>query len=288
MRLLVSGEAFRQHIIGKINLCAVSPCRTSRFAAINAARLRGSCEGLGMFRSVIAGAGLLAFVGFGSAAVAADLPMKAPVKAPNAPAAWTGCYVGVHAGAAISNDKIRSSDDFSSTGFVGGGQIGCDYQFASAWIVGVEGRAAWSSLSSRTAGTGIDRATGAIIPTHFAVSNDFLASATARVGYSFAGSWIAYVKGGAAWTEEKADIVFTPPLLGVSVDPRGTTTRTGWTAGTGLEWAFAPHWSTSFEYDYYDFGSNDFMLTDTVNRATFTGNLKDRIHTLTVGLNYRF
>jgi outer membrane immunogenic protein len=241
-----------------------------------------------MFRSLIAGTGLLAVAGFGSAAVAADLPMKTPVKAAIAPATWTGCYVGVHAGAAISNDKIRSSNDFSSTGFIGGGQIGCDYQFASAWVVGVEGRAAWSSLSSRTAGTATNRVTGVTVPTQFTVGNDFLASATARAGYNFAGNWLAYVKGGAAWTEEKADIIFTPPLLGFAVDPRGTTTRTGWTAGAGLEWAFAPHWSTKFEYDYYDFGSNDFTLTDTVNRVTFTANLKDRIHTLTVGLNYRF
>lgn len=240
-----------------------------------------------MFRSVIVGARLLALAGFASAAVAADLPMKAPLNTPIAPVAWTGCYVGVHAGAAISNDKIRTSDDFSSTGFIGGGQIGCDYQFASAWVVGVEGRAAWSSLSSRTAGTGTN-VTGAIFPTQFTVRNDFLASATARVGYSFAGGWLGYVKGGAAWTEEKADIAFTRPLLLIAVDPRGTTTQTGWTAGAGLEWAFAPHWSTSFEYDYYDFGSNDFTLTDPATRTTFSGNLKDRIHTLTAGLNYRF
>jgi outer membrane immunogenic protein len=56
----------------------------------------------------------------------------------------------------------------------------------------------------------------------------------------------------------------------------------------GLDWAFAPHWSTNLEYDYYDFGGNDFTLTDTANRATFTANLKDRIHTVTVGLNYHF
>jgi outer membrane immunogenic protein len=223
-------------------------------------------------------------------AFAADLPMRAPVKAPVAPRefTWTGCFVGVHAGGAFSDDKIRSSGDFSSAGFIGGGQIGCDYQFASAWVVGVEGRAAWSSLTSKTPGSGISGATGLTVPTQFTVSNDFLASATARVGYSFVGGWLVYARGGAAWTREKADIVFTPPLLGFAVDPTATTTRTGWTAGTGLDWAFAPHWSTNIEYDYYDFGGNDFTLTDTVNRVTFNGNLKDRIHTVTAGLNYHF
>jgi outer membrane immunogenic protein len=221
---------------------------------------------------------------------AADLSMKAPVKAPVAPPVftWTGCFGGVHAGADISFDKIRSSNDFSSAGFVGGGQIGCDYQFASAWVVGVEGRAAWSSLTSSTAGTGIQTGTGLPFLTHFTVSNDFLASATARVGYSFAGSWLIYAKGGAAWTREKADNVFTPPLRSFVADPAATTTRTGWTAGAGLDWAFAPHWSTNLEYDYYDFGANDFTLTDPIHTLTFTGNLKDRLHAVTLGVNYRF
>ncbi|MGY8683497.1 outer membrane beta-barrel protein [Bradyrhizobium sp. UFLA05-153] len=212
------------------------------------------------------------------------------MKAPVVPTAftWTGCFAGVHAGAAISYDKIRSSGDFSSVGFIGGGQIGCDYQFASVWVVGVEGRAAWSSLTSKTPGTGADRITGLTFPTQFTVSNDFLASATARLGYSFADRWLVYARGGVAWAHEKADIAFTPPLLGFVVDPRGSATWTGWTAGTGVDWAFAPHWSTNFEYDYYDFGANDFTLTDTVNRVTFTGNLKDRIHTVTVGVNYHF
>jgi hypothetical protein len=35
----------------------------------------------------------------------------------------------------------------------------------------------------------------------------------------------------------------------------------------GLDWAFAPHWSTNLEYNYYAFGDNIFTLTDTVNRV---------------------
>jgi outer membrane immunogenic protein len=216
-------------------------------------------------------------------AFAADMPVKAPA-APNE-FTWTGCFAGVRGGAAISDDKIRSSADFSSTGFIGGGQIGCDYQFALAWVVGVEGRAAWSSLVSKTPGLGHNGA-GIIFPTQFTVANDLLASATARLGHAFAGSWLFYVRAGAAWTREKSDIAFTTPSLGLAVDPSGTATRTGWTAGTGLDWAFAPHWSTSLEYDYYDFGANNFFLTDSVNGVSFSGNLRDGIHTVTVGLNY--
>jgi outer membrane immunogenic protein len=123
-------------------------------------------------------------------------------------------------------------------------------------------------------------------PTHFAVSNDFLASATARLGYAGFGGWLVYVRGGAAWTQEKSNIAFTAPTSGLAVNPSATATQTGWTAGTGVDWAFAPHWSTNLEYNYYDFGTNNFALTGT--GATFTGILKDRIHTVTVGLNYHF
>jgi hypothetical protein len=50
--------------------------------------------------------------------------------------------------------------------------------------------------------------------------------------------------------------------LGIAVDPSVTMTRTGYTAGAGLEWAFAPHWSATLEYDFYDFGENAFAVVD--------------------------
>ena len=65
--------------------------------------------------------------------------------------------------------------------------------------------------------------------------------------------------------------------------------RTGWTVGTGVGWAFAPHWSATLEYNYYDFGSRGAFLTSTTNNVTVTVNsLKDAIHAVTAGVNYRF
>jgi outer membrane immunogenic protein len=238
-----------------------------------------------MVLKTVSTAAILALTAAG--ALAADLPMKAPAPVALSHFTWTGCFAGVHAGGAFSYDKIRSSGDFSSAGFIGGGQVGCDYQFAPAWVVGVEGRAAWSSLESSTPGLVTFPALGLTVPTHFTVSNDFLASATARVGYSFADRWLLFVRGGAAWTREKADNAFTIPLfIPLAADPSGTMTRTGWTAGTGIEWAFSQHWSASFEYNYYDFGDNAFTLTGPVSNVT--GSLKDRIHAVTAGVNYRF
>jgi outer membrane immunogenic protein len=70
-------------------------------------------------------------------------------------------------------------------------------------------------------------------------------------------------------------------------------TRTGWTAGVGTEWRFAPQWSAFLEGNYYDFGDRD--------RTVFTTNFgpggcdfgcsfstKATAITVLVGVNYRF
>ena len=245
-----------------------------------------------MIRFALIGAGLLSIAGVVDAA-AADLPARMYSKAPPMVAAfsWTGCYIGGHVGGAFSEDKTTAmfgtSTTFTSSGVVGGGQIGCDYQFAPTWVVGVEGRAAGSGLKSSHPITAVNLATGATVPAQFTVRNDFLASATARLGYSGAESWLFYARGGAAWTNEKIDEAFAPPLLG-PVDPSATTTRTGWTVGAGAEWVFAPHWSTTLEYNYYDFGSHGITLVDARGVTVSGMTVKDTIHTVTVGVNYRF
>jgi outer membrane immunogenic protein len=192
----------------------------------------------------------------------------------------------------VSQDRttnaLGNSISFSSAGFVGGGQVGCDYQFATSWVIGAEGRAAWSSLRNSHASTVRNLVTGVVVPSQFTMSNDFLASATARLGYAFAGRWLVFVRGGAAWTSEKIDEAFTRPATGLPVDPGGSSTRTGWTAGTGVDWAFAPHWSAVFEYDYYDFGDQGTTVTDGTGTTVTLFSLKDRIHAVTAGVNYHF
>src|SRR5271154_548059 len=138
-----------------------------------------------MHRFALIGVGLLSIAGLAGAASAADLAVKTQSAIPAAPApfSWTGCYVGGHVGGAISEDgttgSLGNTRGFGSTGFVGGGQIGCDYQFASGWVAGVEGRAAWTSLKNTHAASIINLATGITAPSQFTLGNDFLASTTA-------------------------------------------------------------------------------------------------------------
>jgi outer membrane immunogenic protein len=227
-----------------------------------------------------------------TAAFAADLPAGPPAMMPAAPAqfSWTGCYVGGHLGGAFRTTETNDlgvSTTHTSSGFVGGGQIGCDYQFAPSWVLGIEGRAAWTSLKSTTATSVINQVTAVVLPAQFNVNYDFLASVTGRLGYSFVNRRLLYyVKGGAAWTKEKMDEAFTTPQ-GIAIDPSTSTTVTGWTVGTGVEWAFAPSWSATLEYDYYGFGSGSFRLTDPSAIVTVSRS-KDAIEAVTAGLNYRF
>jgi outer membrane immunogenic protein len=119
------------------------------------------------------------------------------------------------------------------------------------------------------------------------MKNDFLASATAQLGYSFADRWLVFVRGGAAWTHEKIDDAFVRSN-GLAVDPSTTSSRTGWTVGTGVDWAFAPHWSATLEYNYYDFGNDSALLTDNVGTRVSIVSVKDKMHEVTVGVNYHF
>lgn len=232
-------------------------------------------------------------------ALAADLAVKARRAIPAAPVqfSWTGCHVGGHVGGVVSEDRttgvLGNSVDFSSTGFIGGGQVGCDYEFAPGWVAGVEGRAAWASLTNSHAGVVRNLVTGVTVPSHFTLGNDFLASATARLGYSVADRWLVFVRGGAAWTRENVDDAFTtvagPRVAGIAVDPSATTTRTGWTVGTGVDWAFAPHWTVNLEYNYYDFGDHSATLTSATNNTVVTvSSLKDTMHAVTAGVDYHF
>src|ERR1700704_5986411 len=99
-------------------------------------------------------------------ALAADMAprySKAPMAPPVIVYNWTGCYIGGNVGGGrgpalptqnpqgggagiVPNNNFGVSDGNGSV--IGGGQIGCDYQFAGNWVVGIQGMADFGDIRS--------------------------------------------------------------------------------------------------------------------------------------------
>ncbi len=223
-------------------------------------------------------------------AIAADLPMRATpapqaIMTPAPVSTWTGCYFGGNIGGAFGDASVSGAAGTASTsgsGFAGGGQIGCDYQFAGGWLVGF--RNMFDGTSNSRSGT----IGGGLIPATAAVNfnNQWFDTLTARLGYSWAPSWLVYFQGGAAWGHTSTNITFNNTQIGQT-----STTRTGWTIGGGLEWMFAPHWSAFLEGNYMDFGSQSATAVTPLVAACAAGcgfTAKATEANVLVGVNYRF
>jgi outer membrane immunogenic protein len=179
---------------------------------------------------------------------------------------------------------------------IGGVQLGYNYQFAGSWLIGVEGDFSWSGIDGEHSGFSTIppfTAGGAAPRFNDSHSNvNWLATATARLGYAV-DNWLFYAKGGAAWGDFEANSQTTNPTAGTTIATvSGGETRSGWTVGGGIEWAFLKNWSAKVEYDYLNFG------TDRVNRnVTFAAvaipnplvrDVKTNIQTIKFGVNYLF
>jgi outer membrane immunogenic protein len=188
---------------------------------------------------------------------------------------WTGFYIGGHVGGAFASDNNfngLTTGNNSNGRFLGGLQVGADYQFAPNWVLGVEGQYSWLSGN-----------VGAVFPGAFAYNNNQrgLGSLTGRVGYTW-GPGLLYVKGGYAYSDNNESVTFggVPVAFAINGDHRN-----GYTVGAGVEYMFAPSWSAKIEYQYYNFGSASFVTP--VALAPF-GSFTTDDHTVKAGLNYRF
>jgi outer membrane immunogenic protein len=246
-----------------------------------------------LFATAAALAGIMA-----GPVVAADMPLKAETPFVER-FSWTSCYLGGHLGGGFAHKDITDpvqlvQDSFlgagstvgvttvspSPNGVVIGGQIGCDYQFASSFVVGVEGAASGSTMkNSRMVGLPLGNPDTALVR----ASTDFLPSLTARVGYAF-DNVLLYAKGGAALAGDRFNV--TGSFVGTPFAFEGLDNRFGWTAGGGVDWAFSHHWSANIEYDYYQFGHGGILMSDGINGFAGIVDVKQTVQVVKVGLNF--
>ena len=221
-----------------------------------------------VFKIASASAAAICFAGLLSGAHASDAT------------SWTGCYVGVNGGYGWGHDTVKG-DPTDPDGFLIakvnvhggliGGQVGCNYQFADDWVVGLQGADDLASLSGNARDGYVDEA-----PTYFTdhakITN--LGSVTARIGMTpWKPDTLFYVKGGWAWAHNTVSNNYYPIVAHQN--------RSGWTLGAGVEWAASEDVSTFVEYDYYDFGTK-IAAYDYYYHAPVT----QTANTAIVGINY--
>ncbi|WP_051357073.1 outer membrane protein [Azorhizobium doebereinerae] len=234
-----------------------------------------------MLKRALAGVSALALLGCGAAS-AADLATKYPVKAvvPVVPVfSWTGFYIGANVGYGWGNNNY----DFRTAagvpynynigggdGWLGGGQIGYNYQFANNVVLGVEADIDWTGVGDTntiTVGPLANRTNtqGATL--------DYFGTIRARVGYAF-DRWLPYITGGAAWGRTS---------FGTYYGADTASTNWGWTVGAGLEYAITNNFTAKIEYLYVDLGGNNYIFP---NLSTLDTSFDMSV--LKVGVNYKF
>jgi outer membrane immunogenic protein len=243
-------------------------------------------------------------IGASSAAVAADLPppMAPPPRAPAAyipigPAySWTGFYIGGNLGAGFSKGSFSDpagntfNSSNSNTSFLGGGQVGVNYEFSNGVVVGAEAMFDWAPNTNNTITlTGVGANTGSSAAAQ--LNNRWLTTATGKLGYAW-DRVLLYGKGGWAWVGQNNSNVSVTPAGGtpVATSLSSNSTAGGWTAGIGVEWAFAGNWSARAEYDYIGLQNQTYTVASTapVFGGDNIGTSSRSIQLVTAGLNYRF
>jgi outer membrane immunogenic protein len=239
-----------------------------------------------MKKLLVAGIAAAAFCG--APAIAADMPMKGPAYRAAVPYdPWTGCYVGGNIGGGWSDKHYTgvvggaaglSEGGQTASGFVGGGQIGCDYQVGGNWVIGIQGMWDWGDVRGTNAST--------VFPFNvFHTDDRSFGTVTGRLGYAVNPATLAYGKFGYGWVDDHNTVVSAGVLSNVV-----NVTRSGFDLGGGLEYKFAPNWSTFVEYDHIFLGKKTpiFAGVGAAPLGTFPEVIRQSFDKVLVGINYRF
>jgi outer membrane immunogenic protein len=188
-------------------------------------------------------------------------------------------------------------------GFLGGAQIGYNQQIGQ-FVAGLE--ADFDAFGMRG---NANYAVGPIMipigldpPLSTEQSNRLLWLGTVRprLGWLMTPSTLIYGTGGLAYGEVKisSTVLVGPPggpCPGSEFCAFGSNsdTRTGWTAGGGIETVLGPHWTAKIEYLYFDLGSvSDALISQSPlalgGHEIIATSVKVNGNIMRAGLNYKF
>ncbi len=243
---------------------------------------------------------------------------------------WEGFYVGAHTGTATDsvsftqtnlswsglspllgppNTSINTGESgtLGATNVIGGVQAGYNWVLPGPYLFGIEADISGTDISS-TARTSPPGDPSAVAQWNDKVNT--FGTARARLGY-IAGPWLFYATGGFAWEYDKltrTQLTAPERLVGgvLFVDTNAlqggaavtsSHLRAGWTAGAGVEWAFARTWTVKLEYLHIDtqsevmssgrlnFGASPTFQSSSTVTAQTSNLLFD---TVRIGINHTF
>lgn len=258
-------------------------------------------------------------------ALAADLPSRrfAPVAPPAIVVVpvftWTGFYVGAHAGYTFTETSVRTVGNAANTianvqanrrpgrlsfeddGFIGGGQVGFNYQFGGGpgggfggVVVGVEADISYTDI-------GRDGTFNSTLgdQSNFRNQMDFLGTVRGRLGLAF-DRVLVYGTGGFAYgdVDTQADF-FRNTDRALQFSGRKGDIETGYTVGGGIEYAlptgsFALFNSSAVtlraEYLYYDLGDRNIVVQGIsgVGVNSYSSRFQTEGHVARAGINFKF
>jgi outer membrane immunogenic protein len=262
-----------------------------------------------MKRLLLAG---LAFSALIMPAMAADMPIKAPPPPPT----WTGLYWGVNVGwigasqynitntgtdtgaaglgTLLAVGQIPGTIAVSHSGFIGGGQIGYNWQLDPSWVWGIE--ADFQGTTAKGSAGAVAISPLSQVTTVYSYELDNLGTVRARLGWLSSPNLLWYGTAGLAYGQTKLATSCQGPFAVPPCQNESTTSTSsthmsvGWAAGAGVEWKLSPVWSVKAEYLYAELGSQHNTIVYTY--VPFTSSLTSTVqresdNIVRFGVNYK-
>ena len=215
---------------------------------------------------------------------------------------WAGSYIGADLAAGFATTGYTAAQRFGSTGpfdkfafatftqdsqgVIGGIEAGHDWQ-RHRWVLGVETRFDGSDLSTTTSNE-FDATSPVVFNANVQTKTNYswLYTLTPRVGFA-CHNFLFFGKTGLGITHAKMDI--DAPTAGNAQASSFSQTQNllGWDIGGGMEYALH-QWRLGVEYDYINFGSNDFGGKGTAEGTDTANSLSTSLNIIALTAGYHF
>lgn len=217
---------------------------------------------------------------------------------------WQGFYIGANIGygtypsyvniyptspaAAAIEDSTPILLNVQSSGFLGGGQMGYDWQ-VNRFVLGIESDMDYANVGGANS---VLLANPTEYVTTVSKNIEWLGTVRARAGKLASDRMLAYVSGGIAVGE--TNLRFDQRSLGATCTSAVCSTGNqnqalvGWTAGAGIEYAVSHRMTYKAEYLYVDLGHNDLNTSPNISGISnylITSNFSSNL--LRLGVNYK-